>query len=225
MAAMNTTRLLLLEDDPVSLAFLREALAPLGAIVATACDCTRAMALAQATDAAWLLDACLPDGSGIALLQALRARGMAVPALALTADPEGQRAALHAAGFLHVLPKPIDGLQLRAAVLAATAGSAQPQLWDDARALPALAGRLESLEALRRLFLAELRGQLARVSDALAQADHAAARAELHRLSAGCGFVGATRLREAAHALHAEPGDAPALDRFLQLGERQLAGD
>jgi CheY-like chemotaxis protein len=222
---MNATRLLLLEDDAVSLAFLRDALAPLGAVVATAHSCAQAEALAQADDALWIFDACLPDGGGASLLHALRTRGFAVPALALTADPEGQAAQLHAAGFAHVLPKPIGAVRLREAVLAATAASAAPAKWDDARALPALAGRTEALTALRHLFLGELRGQLLRVSEALERADHEAARAELHRLKAGCGFVGATRLDAAVRELYARPDDEPALHQLLRIGERQLAED
>jgi CheY-like chemotaxis protein len=222
---MNATRLLLLEDDAVSLAFLRDALDPLGCAIATAGDCAQAAALARGDDALWIFDACLPDGSGASLLHALRARGLAAPAIALTADPAAQGPALREAGFAQVLPKPIGAARLRAAALAAAAAGAEPVRWDDARALPALAGRHDALAALRQLFLEELRGQLRRVHEAVDRADHDAARAELHRLQAGCGFVGATRLHAAVRELYARPDDAPALRRLLRIGERQLSED
>jgi DNA-binding response OmpR family regulator len=224
MPAMNPTHLLLLEDEPVSLAFLREALATQGRPVDAALTCRQAEALASPRHGLWILDANLPDGHAIALLQRLRERGLHAPALALTADADQRtHAALRDAGFARVLCKPIGGEALRAAVAAtwreAWTGDG---LWDDAAALPALAGRDEALAALRGLFLRDLPVQLEAVRAALARGDHAAAREELHRLKAGCGFVGAPKLLEAVAELHARPDDPPALEAFLQHGRRHL---
>jgi DNA-binding response OmpR family regulator len=221
MPAMNPTRLLLLEDEPVSAMFLRDALAPV-ARVDVAITCAQAEALAGAHHRVWLFDASLPDGRACELLPRLRARGLDVPALALTADPDADGAQrLHAAGFARVLVKPLDGAELRRVVrsLLPNDGAA---LWDDARALPALAGRDDALAALRGLFLRDLPRQMHAVREAVARRDFAEARAELHRLKAGCGFVGATALAAAVAALHADPGHAPALEDFLRHGQRQL---
>ena len=69
--------LLLVEDDPVSAAFLRDAAAALPARVVDAGTLAEAMAEAAATRFdLWLVDANLPDGRGESLLQALRARGV-----------------------------------------------------------------------------------------------------------------------------------------------------
>lgn len=222
---MNATRLLLLEDDAASRAWLRAALLPLGHAVDVASTCAQAAALAHASHSLWLFDAHLPDGGGDSLLHALRARGLDVPALALTAEAHELRMRLLAAGFADVLAKPIAGDVLRAAVVAALARGADgaDTTWDDARALAALGGNDESVHSLRTLFLQELPGQLARVREAVARADHDAARAELHRLKAGCGFVGARRLQQAVSDLHADPGGDAALARLLDAGARQLA--
>jgi DNA-binding response OmpR family regulator len=219
---MNLTRLLLLEDEPVSRAFLEAALAPVARRIDIAVTCSQALATAAADDDAWVFDANLPDGSASGLLARLRERGWRVPALALTADPDAV-AGLRGAGFARVMCKPLAGVELRNVVAGMVAAGHAGSLWDDARALPALAGREDSLAALRDLFLRELPAQIAHVRDCLGRGDVAAARAELHRLKAGCGFVGASALAAAVAALHAAPDHASALEDFLHHGRRHLA--
>jgi len=115
-SAPPALRILLLEDDPVSAAFLAESLAGLPARV------DRAATLAEARESCagqdvWLFDANLPDGSGEALLAELRARGLQTVALAHTADPRREtRDALIRAGFAEVLHKPIGVVELREAI-------------------------------------------------------------------------------------------------------------
>ena len=222
---MNATRLLLLEDDATSQAFLRDALRPLGADVDIASTCAQAEALACADQRLWLFDAHLPDGLGVELLRELRARGLKVPALALTAEADALRVPLLAAGFVDVLAKPITGSALRMAIATAMVQATDDHdvAWDDARALQALGGSGDAVRSLRALFLHELPGQLDRVRAAVARADADAARAELHRLKAGCGFVGARRLLQAVETLHAEPTHGAALARLLEVGAQQLA--
>lgn len=217
---MNRTRLLLLEDDPVSLAFLRDALAPLPVDIDVASTCAQAEATVGG-HALWLFDAHLPDGEAEAVVPRLRSRGLATPALALTAAAdEAAHARLLAAGFARVLVKPIAGAELRRAVLEVLPPGEGP--WDDLRALPAVGGRVEALVALRALFLHDLPGQLAGVRAAAGRGDAQGARAELHRLQAACGFVGAAGLRAAVAALHAQPLCARSLAEFLDHGERLL---
>lgn len=222
---MNTPpRLLLVEDDAVSGAFLSAALEALPARVDLATHAAQASQLAgQHRHALWLIDANLPDGSGETLLDALRAATPSAPdALALTADHLPERhAALRAAGFAAVLTKPIAGDALRNAVRARIAGTAThagdgeaEPIWDEARALAAAGGRRDTVDALRALFLAELPTQRDTVLRALTAGDDATARATLHQLKASCAFVGAARLLDAVRALHATPGDAIALAAF-----------
>lgn len=212
MPAMNP-RLLLLEDDPVSAAFLRQALAALPARVEHAGSLASARALARPDHALWLFDARLPDGDGGDLLRELRQRGLQVPAMALTADHHAStHERLRADGFVRVMAKPLTGADLLAAVRECLPAPAEP--WDEPMAMAALGGNREAVQSLRALFLAELPDQADNIAAALAQGDAARAQAQLHRLKASCGFVGAGSLLEAVQALSRAPDDAAAQARF-----------
>ena len=202
-------RLLLVEDDPVSAAFLADAAALLPLRVESAADAAAAHAACRnARFDLLLIDANLPDGSGADLLRALRADGQTAPALAHTAAAgTDEDARLLDAGFAVVLRKPITLAELHAALRRHLDGhDARP--WDDAAALAALGGRPQQVAALRRMFLDELPAQRVRIAAALAHADAGAVGAELHRLTASCGFVGAVALARAAHTLRARRLDA-----------------
>lgn len=223
--------LLLVEDDPVSRAFLEAATAALPATVAVAGDAASARALANASAFdLWLFDANLPDATGAELLSQLRAAGLTTPALAHTAtrDP-GVHAELRAAGFAGVVAKPIDATSWQAALrdaLHADAGTRVADaplpdpvgrpVWDDAAALPALNGDAGHVAALRKLFLDELPGMRTSI---LGEGTRSAT---LHRLRAGCGFVGAARLADAVQALQAQSSEA-ALQRVLDALQDTLA--
>jgi CheY-like chemotaxis protein/HPt (histidine-containing phosphotransfer) domain-containing protein len=225
-------RLLLLEDDPVSAAFLATALEALPARVDIAASLAEAEPLRDADHALWLFDANLPDGTGSQLLARWRAHGLATPALAHTADPRPEeRDALIGAGFAEVLRKPVGLAQLQAAVRQALGGGktieaaahgashddddcADSQIWDDAVALRALNGNAALVDTMRGLFLGELPSVRMRIADALSQADADAVRAELHKLQASCGFVGASRVLAAVMALRDAPLSREAFARF-----------
>lgn len=236
-------RILLVEDDHTSAAFLAAAAEALPASVDTVGSF--AAARAQATNIAyalWLVDAHLPDGDGAALLSELRGLGLSTPAIAHTATREDAvHEALHRAGFAAVLVKPLAAAALRAAVagaLAAGAGArvAEPwppeagggdrdgalPAWDDAAALRALNGERGHVDGLRQLFLAELPATRGLVASAAGDGDLHALRATLHRLRASCGYVGAARLDAAVRALQAEPGSASALAAFEAAAQELL---
>ena len=218
--------ILLVEDDPVSRAFLTAAVEALPASVEAVANCAEAERHAARTPHdLWLIDAHLPDGSGDALLARLR-RFSDTPALGHTASHDRQELdRLIAAGFLEVLVKPIAPGALQAAIRRALGtpeavdvdtprrGGKLP-VWDDATALSALHGERAHVDALRKLFLQELAGQRLAVDAALAARDGEGASAVLHRLRASCGFVGAARLAAAVHALEADPHAPAALRRF-----------
>lgn len=231
-------RILLVEDDATSQAFLRAATERLPARVDTAGSVADAMVLAcgRAYDL-WLVDANLPDGSGAALLDRLRGRGLSTPAVAHTASHDrAEHDALLAAGFVATLAKPLPAdawCDAIGRVLAdAPTGAAPPgvqripdaslpslqdtPLWDEARALAALGGQADNVAALRVLFLAELPGVRDAVVAAADAGDAAALHAALHRLRASCGFVGAARLDAAAQGLRDAPASTMALKAFLQ---------
>jgi DNA-binding response OmpR family regulator len=209
-------RILLVEDDPVSAAYLGEVAASLPARVDVAGSISDALIAAGAhRHALLLIDANLPDGRGEALLEALRARGVAAPALAHTAAAEtALRDDLLAAGFLEVLRKPLGMLELKTALQrhihpAAPVPAIHDDLprWDDDAALAALGGRQANVDALRELFLGELPGQRHRITQACMEGNEAGVRDELHRLVASCGFVGAARLSQAVRRMQAAPLD------------------
>lgn len=234
MTDASLPAVLLVEDDPVSRAFLAEVLAEIGVHV-VACG-----ALADAVHYAgrrafvlWLLDAHLPDGDGLVGLAMLRALAPAVPALAITASEDrAELAALAAGGFAEVLQKPLAAAALQAAVQRTLSGSPPPPppmpagkspLWDEAQALRAVGGRADALAALRGLFRDELPAQVRAIRAAAAGNEADGVVAIAHRLVASCGFVGAARLREAARALQSAPLDAGALAWFEATAADVLA--
>lgn len=234
-------RILLVEDDPTTRAFLAAATEALPARVDAVGSLAAARLRATTCDyALWLVDAHLPDGHGTALLAELRAAGLRTPAVAHTAAREpALRDALCEAGFVAVVGKPVAAADLQATLREVLTPHArerrQPRIedpvpaaadapvWDDARALSALNGRREHVETLRTLFLAELPGARGAVESAVQAGDRASLRATLHRLQASCGFVGATRLSAAVQALQGAADPAPLLADFVDAAEATLA--
>ncbi|WP_409975869.1 response regulator transcription factor [Xanthomonas graminis] len=221
------TRLLLVEDDPISRAFLHVTLQSLPAQVDLADTVASALASAQAQEHdLWLIDANLPDGSGADLLQRLQRQRPGTLALAHTADASGTvREHLLDAGFAEVLLKPLSPERLLQAVrrllargrVGAAPGAVEAAVdWDETTALVALNGERSHLIALRELFLAELPGTRDAVASALQLSDEQAVRNHLHRLQASCGFVGAARLARAVRQLQGDPASSQARSQFSE---------
>jgi CheY-like chemotaxis protein len=227
-------RVLIADDDPISLRFLAAAVAGLGCSVVVAANADEAdTALGWATFDVLLLDRFMPPGRGGAeLLAGLRARGFAMPALATSAEVTPTiTAELHAAGFAGVIEKPVSVARLGQALAPYldTSPAASPNahaasgsnLLDDQAALLAIGSDAEALFALRRLFaqeLSELETQWSADAGAVEKS-------RLHRLRASCGFCGATALGDAAQrleqALREHDADTPAqLEQFLDLCRR-----
>ncbi len=225
-------RILIVEDDPVSAAYLGEVAASLPAKVDMAASVADAVTLATfASYALLLIDAHLPDGRGEALLMALRAGGITTVALAHTAAGE---VALHEqllkAGFAEVLRKPLGISELKLALHRhLPQGSSTPitipslPRWDDAAALAALGGQRSNVDALRGLFLQELPGQRQRISRACIEGNEVGVHDDLHRLVASCGFVGAARLGQLVRQMQAAPLDQDALAALQSAIDELLA--
>lgn len=217
-------RLLVVEDDPISLGFFQAALEPLA--VRLDCADSVASALTLARDRRydlWLIDAHLPDGCGSHLLARLHELHPGTPAIAHTADA-GAIPRLTAEGFPDVMIKPLSaldlqrhvrrGLQRQAMAALAAPLSIQGGDWDEVAALAALNGQRHHLNALRELFLSELPGTRDAVDSALSKEDEPALRGHLHRLQASCGFVGAARLAAAVQLLRGNPASPAARHQF-----------
>lgn len=222
-AGRRPPTLLLVEDDPVSQCFLQEALAAMPAQVQVATTAAEALRLAmEVPPSLCLIDAHLPDASGLDLLQSLRTRGLRAPALAHTAESAPTlHDALRAGGFLAVLRKPLSVAALHRAVrealddgdAPAAPASAQDDApactvplaalpaWDDTAALRALNGNAAIVDGMRTLFRGELTQTLPRIAALREHGEVDALRGELHKLKAATAFVGAARLAAAVAVL------------------------
>ena len=200
-SSRSVPRVLIADDDPVSLRFLSTAVGGLDCSVVAASNGTEA--LTAATWAAFdllLIDRRMPDLSGAELLAALRARGITAPAIATSAElSPALNAQLAAAGFVATMEKPVALERLRQTVLAhlPPAADAAHRLLDDTAAAAAIGSDAEAMRALRLLFVTEL----ADLEREWAADPAAIAPERLHRLRASCGFCGAPALGEAARAL------------------------
>lgn len=221
---IHPLRLLLVEDDPISQSFIAEALSGMPAIVDTAADIAQAVqAVRTHRHDLWLIDAHLPDGDGSQCLAVLR-RLHDTPALAITAGASRcELDLLCATGFLEVLLKPASIAQLQGTVRRLLGESverppeptgAKLPVWDEDRALAAMGGNRKSLQSLRGMFLEELPGLRQQMLAAQRLGDADSMQSVLHKLKAGCGFVGAARLARAVEVLSASPLDSDALRRF-----------
>lgn len=126
-------RILVVEDDPVLADGLRVGLSLTGSVVDGVGTCADAhLALEVASFDAVVLDIMLPDGSGLDVLAALRARGDATPVLLLTAlDETGDRIRGLDGGADDYLGKPFDLDELAArlrAIVRRGAGRACPRI-------------------------------------------------------------------------------------------------
>ena len=209
--------ILVVDDDPVSLAFLVAAIERLDCI-AIACpnggDALKAVVASNAD--LLLLDRNLPDSDGPALLALLRQRGVNAPAIATSAEVDAEAAAtLRQSGFVETLAKPTTLPVLQELLqrhlrlgqvfdVVPEPNAAAAAILDDASALAALGGDRAALKALRDLFAQELES-LDRDFDGAAPTSGG----RLHRLRASCGFCGATRLA----------GAAMQLERALRIGD------
>lgn len=206
-------RILLVEDDPVTQAYLAAVLEALPATVDAVASAGEAMRAVsghdRGTHALWLVDAHLPDADGAGLLARLRPVAPWTPAIAHTASRErAEIDALLAAGYERVLAKPVAAKVLRAAVEAAL----------QSRSAVAEAGVDPgwNVAALRRLFRDELPAQQAAVNLASKAGRRRDMENVLHRMRASCALVGAEHLDAAVRALQRVPGSGKALHAFNQ---------
>lgn len=204
-------RLLVADDNPITLDFLASALRQLGWHAVGVPDGPEAVAQAAADPFdILLLDARMPILGGAAALARIRAglgETARAPALATTASTDRDTiAALLAAGFEAVLSKPISIADLRIALLHydSKLGESSSQLFDETRAHDVVGGDPKVVNALRELLLAELErlpGELSLMAcqgDAGQQLDD-----RLHRLAASAGFCAAVDLENAVAELQA----------------------
>ncbi len=190
-------RVLIVDDDPVSLRFLDASVAQCGCAVVTAATTTAALT-AGGVFGLLLIDRCLPDIGGVELLHALRARGIDAAAIATSAEIDAATALeLRAAGFADVLEKPASVERIGEIVRRHLPCIESARL-DDAAALAATGGDADALRALRGLLAKELEQLERDLTHGDLATDAARLDERLHRLRAACGFCGAVALAELA---------------------------
>jgi len=192
-------RILVADDDAISLHFLRSALEQLGCATVGASSLTEALAAAAENSFdLLLLDRNMPGGGGMDLLAALRERGVVAPAVATSAEiTDSTRARLHAAGFAACIEKPVTLARL-GEILRPWLRDVDISPLDDAAGLAAIGGDQQALRALRTMLASELVMLRDDVEQNTIAPDVLLDR--LHRLRASCGFCGAPKLAGAAAA-------------------------
>jgi CheY-like chemotaxis protein len=122
LARGSRVKVLIADDDRLVRQMLADLLADLGHAVVAAEDGAQAVDLCtrEAPDLL-ILDFLMPKLSGLDALQALRARGVRVPAVLLTAISDQSFRAVEGADAVHVLlPKPVTRRSLARALAQAT---------------------------------------------------------------------------------------------------------
>lgn len=222
----STIRVLVADDDATSCRFLADGLQAVTLDVTTCGDGASALQLARAERFDLLLVDChMPGAGALAIAHALRADPCAAShAAALVATSAEfaaeERQALLGAGCNGILDKPCTLAELRHTMtLVPTIGDAALVL-DDVAGLRS-SGDYVTLAALRQLLDEELE-LLQRQFETLAN-DPPALIARLHRLRAGCGFCGTTRLAGAAQTLKLNLECGPGTGRAVAIDEFQAA--
>lgn len=114
-------RVLVVDDEPAILRFLRASLSSQGHVVTTAADARQALdALRTGAVDLVILDLGLPDGDGLDVIRAIRAGGMALPIIVLSSrDSESAKVAALDLGADDYITKPFGIDELLARIRAA----------------------------------------------------------------------------------------------------------
>ncbi len=207
-------RVLVVDDNLLVRELFQSVLLAAGAQVSGVATLAEARAALAAEDfAAVVLDVSLPDGSGFALAEELRAAGRSLRVIGASAHAgDAERAQARDAGMNAFLVKPVAPSELVAAV--GVPGASAPARTP----LPAPA-------AIEALFRAEARAKEAELARAVAAGDWRTVRAAAHHLANSASVVRDRALQEACNALveAAERGAADAVQRHWAECAARLA--
>ncbi|HEX8172925.1 MAG TPA: ATP-binding protein [Thermoanaerobaculia bacterium] len=175
-AAAESLRILLVEDNEVSLQVVDELLRRLGHDVLAVGDGEAALATAAARPFDLIfMDVQLPGIDGMEATRRLRERGVQTPIVALTAHSgRDDRDRCLAAGMNQVLTKPVDATQLAAAIRTAT--DVESSL------LELVGGNAALLDKVRAAFARQTPELLDAMRNAIAREDAAALARHAHKL-------------------------------------------
>jgi CheY-like chemotaxis protein len=217
-------RILLIEDDDVSRAFLAEALGGSASAVTACGGFTEALRHCSVNRFDLIVsDIRLEDGT---LYEMARCLPAGTPVLATSAqDDAGVRARLGTLGIGSLLAKPATVNGVRDAVehiLDMPVYHAEIRLWDEQHSLRALGGNAAAMHGLKSLFRTELPDMAGKIRRAFDSGNTDEIHALLHKLKASCGFLGASRLLDACISLDRRP-DRIRLEGFMQALDETLA--
>jgi len=226
-------RLMVVEDNPTNRVVLLGLLAQASPVdVVVACNGQEALALADATVAAILMDCRMPVMDGFEATRQLRATGFTRPIIALTASASAaERQRCLDAGMNDFLSKPIDpALLIETLTRWTTTGpGACPPSFDRARSLAQLGGNEQLLKGALAAFAQFTPALMQKLRTALLAGDGETAYIQLHSLKGSSGMVAAKEVNLLAGQLEAAAeakdwsrvnGEMPQLERcvaqFLQ---------
>lgn len=206
-------RILIVDDDPISAAFLQEWLRLRGCEIILGGRLSELEGLAPLAPDWLILDRHLPDGDGLAWVQQQAAAGE-LPCQVLLLSGDAPTAELPVK--VTALQKPVDPDQLWARLGGA---SVLPEL-DDAVALRALNGQASVIHSIRAMF----RQELAKSDWRLELADPARALSQLpavHRLHGAAAMVGALQLSAIAQSVESllRRGELPSAELLTALDQ------
>lgn len=219
-------KILVADDNPLSLDFFCEAIALAGHAAIAVADGSAALAAAREQHFDLLvLDARMPGLNGVEVLAEIRANNgvnQLTPTLLSTADGALDRNLARSQGFVDILHKPI-GLAALHALLARHLPTAADRartgdVLDDALAAEKTGGDASIIAALRGLFASELDALPDELDRFSATVDREGLYDRLHRLDASAGFCGAPALGKSIAALR-ERLDAEASWPHAALAE------
>lgn len=217
--AMTSLRVLLVEDNEVNCEVFTDMLQRLGHIVTVATDGETALArLAGASFDAVFMDVQLPGIDGLEVTRRFQQGGGTTPIIGLTAHTSRESIdRCLDAGMQTVLTKPVDSVQLAAAL----------RLFADARgALLKIAGGDPAiLERIRDAFARQTPGLLSAIRDAVAAADPAALARHVHTLKGSLSHFSWNRGAEIAREIEsaARSGDMTQAAALLPELESAVA--
>lgn len=208
------TKVLVADDDPVSLLFFSETITAAGLTCTTSDNGSDAINFAQDTRFdLLLLDCRMPDLGALEILREIRSNTAHAshdsPALATSAEINvAQREKLDAAGFIDVLMKPCSSIELTRILQKTIQRSDHEEkielhsvLLDQTAGLRSVGGDIQILLSLRKLLLKELQRIEHLIANASLNQNFDQLHEEMHRLSASAGFCGVPGLQAAIRHL------------------------